>query len=80
VTTGLRLDEAGLREISSTIQNETRRFNLREGITSKDDTLPRRFFEEPLGKDGSVIRREDLGKMLQDYYALRGWSAEGVPT
>jgi aldehyde:ferredoxin oxidoreductase len=80
VTTGLRLDEAGLREISSTIQNETRRFNLREGITSKDDTLPRRFFEEPLGKDGRVIRREDLGKMLQDYYALRGWSAEGVPT
>ena len=79
VTTGLRLDEAGLREISSTIQNETRRFNLREGITSKDDTLPRRFFEEPLGKDGSVIRREDLGKMLQDYYALRGWSPEGVP-
>jgi len=79
VTTGLRLDEAGLREISSTIQNETRRFNLREGITSKDDTLPRRFFEEPLGKDGRVIRREDLGKMLQDYYALRGWSPEGVP-
>jgi aldehyde:ferredoxin oxidoreductase len=79
VTTGMKLDETGLRKISSTIQNEARRFNLREGITSKDDTLPRRFFDEPLGKDGKTIRREDLHKMLQDYYALRGWTPDGVP-
>jgi aldehyde:ferredoxin oxidoreductase len=79
MTTGLTLEEAGLRKISRNIQNETRRFNLREGITSKDDTLPKRFFEEPLGKEGKVIRREDLQKMLQDYYALRGWDSEGAP-
>jgi aldehyde:ferredoxin oxidoreductase len=79
VTTGLKLDEARLRKISSNIQNETRRFNLREGITPKEDTLPKRFFDEPLGKDGKTIRREDLQKMLQDYYALRGWSSEGIP-
>jgi len=79
LTTGLKLDEAGLRKISSTIQNATRKFNLREGLTPKDDTLPKRFFDEPLGKDGKVLRREDLQKMLQDYYALRGWSPEGIP-
>jgi aldehyde:ferredoxin oxidoreductase len=79
VTTGLKLDEFQLRKISSNIQNETRRFNLREGITSKDDTLPKRFFDEPLGKEGKIIRREDLQKMLQDYYALRGWNVEGIP-
>jgi len=79
VTTGLKLNEAQLRKISSTIQNETRRFNLREDITAKDDTLPKRFFDEPLGKDGKTIRREELQRMLQDYYALRGWSSEGVP-
>jgi aldehyde:ferredoxin oxidoreductase len=79
VTTGLKLDENGLRKISSNIQNQTRRFNLREGITSKDDTLPKRFFDEPLGKDGKTIRREDLQKMLQDYYGLRGWNSEGIP-
>ena len=79
MTTGLKLDEVGLRKISSTIQNETRRFNLREGMTPKDDTLPKRFFDEPLGKEGKTIRREDLRKMLQDYYALRGWSPEGIP-
>jgi aldehyde:ferredoxin oxidoreductase len=79
VTTGIKLDEGQLRKISSNIQNETRRFNLREGISSKDDILPKRFFDEPLGKEGKSIRREDLRKMLQDYYELRGWSAEGVP-
>jgi aldehyde:ferredoxin oxidoreductase len=79
LTTGLKLDEKGLRRISSAIQDETRRFNLREGITAKDDTLPRRFFDEPLGKDEKTIRREDFQKMLQDYYALRGWSSDGIP-
>lgn len=79
VTTGLQLDESQLRKISSTIQNETRKFNLREGLASRDDTLPKRFFDEPLGEEGKTIRREDLQKMLQDYYALRGWSDQGVP-
>jgi len=79
ITTGLKLDEAGLRKISSAIQNGTRRFNLREGITSKDDTLPKRFFDEPLGKEGKTIKREELQKMLQDYYALRGWTSDGIP-
>jgi len=79
MTTGLKLDEAGLRRISSTIQNETRRFSLREGLDPKDDTLPKRYFDEPLGKEGKTIRREDLSRMLQDYYALRGWSPEGIP-
>ncbi len=79
LTTGLKLDEKDLRKISSAIQDGTRRFNLREGLTPKEDTLPKRFFDEPLGKDGKTIRREEFQKMLQDYYALRGWSAEGIP-
>jgi aldehyde:ferredoxin oxidoreductase len=79
MTTGIKLDEAGLRKISSTIQNETRKFNLREGLKPNEDTLPKRFFDEPLGKDGKTMQREDLQKMLQDYYALRGWSSEGIP-
>ena len=52
---------------------------LREGLTPREDTLPERFFDEPLGKDRKTIRREELHKMLQDYYALRGWSSEGIP-
>ena len=79
VTTGLKLDEDGLRRVSSHIQDETRRFNLREGVTAKDDTLPKRFFDEPIGKEKKSIRREEFQTMLQDYYALRGWSLEGIP-
>lgn len=79
LTTGLELDEIGLRKISSAIQDATRRFNLREGITSKDDMLPVRFFEEALGEERKVISHENLRKMLQDYYSLRGWNAEGIP-
>jgi aldehyde:ferredoxin oxidoreductase len=48
-------------------------------MTPKDDTLPKRFFDEPLGKEGKTIRREDLQRMLQNYYALRGWNSEGIP-
>jgi aldehyde:ferredoxin oxidoreductase len=73
------LDEEGLRAISSSIQNATRRFNLREGLSPKEDTLPKRLFDEPLGKDKKTIRREDLQKMLQEYYSLRGWGSEGIP-
>lgn len=79
MTTGLKLDEKGLRKISSTIQTGTRRFNLREDPSAKEDILPKRFFDEPLGKEGKAIRREELSRMLQDYYAFRGWSPEGIP-
>lgn len=79
LTTGLKFEEPGLRKISSNIQNQTRLFNLREGITSNDDTLPKRFFEEPLGKDKKVIRKEELQKMLSEYYSLRGWDSSGMP-
>jgi aldehyde:ferredoxin oxidoreductase len=79
LTTGLKLDEGGLRKISSRIQDGTRKFSLREGLTPKDDMLPKRFFDEPLGKDRKILKRDDFQKMLQDYYALRGWSAEGIP-
>jgi aldehyde:ferredoxin oxidoreductase len=58
----------------------TRKFNLREGITKADDTLPKRFFEEPIGPEGKILKREDFEKMLGDYYRLRGWSSEGVPS
>ncbi|MCX7679288.1 MAG: aldehyde ferredoxin oxidoreductase family protein [Spirochaetes bacterium] len=54
-------------------------FNLREGITRKDDALPARFTEVPLisGKKNSVVR---LNRMLPAYYRLRGWDKNGVPT
>ena len=79
VTTGMDFDKDGLKKVASHVIDLTRRFNLREGITKADDTLPKRFFEEPLGEEGKVLKREDFDKMLTDYYRVRGWSEEGVP-
>lgn len=62
--------------------NLTRLFNLREGFTAEDDTLPERLFE-PLrnGKlRGVAIDRKDFGEALALYYQMAGWSADGVPT
>jgi len=54
----------------------------REGITRKDDLLPRRIMEEPLPEGmakGRSIRREMYDEMLDEYYQVRGWDSTGVP-
>jgi aldehyde:ferredoxin oxidoreductase len=64
------------------IFNLARLFNAREGMTRKDDLLPLRF-EEVLKEGGSAgesYPRKELEKLLDEYYRLRGWSAEGIPT
>lgn len=58
-------------------------FNVREGITRRDDTLPRRFMEPLLGgpTDGQAITEEELDSMLNDYYSICDWDVEtGIPT
>jgi aldehyde:ferredoxin oxidoreductase len=60
--------------------NLERLFNLREGFTHADDTLPPRFTQEQLPSGHSKVRPVDLEPMLEEYYRLRGWDAEGRPT
>ncbi len=78
-TLGLSLSREGLQRIASTVRDAVRIFNLREGMTGEADTLPRRFFEEPVGSGRTVITREDLAVMKAEYYALRGWNEKGEP-
>jgi len=79
MTTGMDLTKDQLRRIASNIQTATRIFNMREGVTRADDTLPRRFFEEPIGSKKSIITREDLERLKDDYYRLREWDENGIP-
>jgi len=54
----------------------------REGITRKDDMMPRRIMEEPLPEGmakGRVITSEMYDEMLDEYYQVRGWDNNGVP-
>ncbi|HEY72548.1 MAG: aldehyde:ferredoxin oxidoreductase [Chloroflexi bacterium] len=71
--TGLELDKAGLQALSARIADNIRRFNLREGMTPADDTLPKRFLQEPLEPSGETLSEAELEQMLGEYYALRGW-------
>jgi aldehyde:ferredoxin oxidoreductase len=59
-----------------------RLFNLRQGFTAADDTLPPRLFE-PLqngARAGCSIDREAFRRALQLYYRMAGWDEDGVPT
>ncbi len=56
-----------------------RLYNLREGFTTADDRLPKRF-SEPLPKHPGLAP-DALRKIVTDYYKEYGWDAEtGVPT
>lgn len=69
-----------LLELGERVWNMEREFNLRAGITGSDDTLPKRLLTEPANTGPAEGRVADLPAMLSEYYELRGWSAEGVPT
>ena len=79
--TGLRISPAEVRRVGERIVNIERMFNVREGIRRQDDSLPRRFREEPLKEGASKGTVFDQEPMLDEYYGERGWDlSTGVPT
>jgi len=77
--TGLKHSYADMVKVGERINNIERLFNLREGYTRNDDTLPDRFLE-PLPDGQSKGQTFDVNRMLDTYYKLRGWDEQGVPT
>jgi aldehyde:ferredoxin oxidoreductase len=74
--TGNSYTPEGLERLGERIWNLERLFNMKAGITGKDDTLPPRILKEPRVKNRVVV----LDKLLPEYYQLRGWDKNGVPT
>lgn len=69
-----------LMEVGERIWNLERAFNLKAGFSAKDDTLPGRMLTEG-GKTGPYQGKvANLAAMMPEYYQVRGWTAEGVPT
>ncbi|MDD9949185.1 MAG: aldehyde ferredoxin oxidoreductase family protein [candidate division Zixibacteria bacterium] len=66
--------------IGERIWNIERLWNLKAGLTAADDTLPKRLMEEAHKEGPSAGVTVDLDAMLPDYYAARGWTADGRPT
>ncbi|RMG38626.1 MAG: aldehyde ferredoxin oxidoreductase [Gammaproteobacteria bacterium] len=69
-----------LLELGERVWNLERQFNLAAGITGADDTLPKRLLEEPAATGPAKGLVNKLDEMLPEYYQLRGWTPDGVPT
>jgi aldehyde:ferredoxin oxidoreductase len=81
--TGLEFSVNELREVGRRVTDLERLINLREGVTRADDTLPARYFDEPMtGRktQGHHIDREQFQVMLDEYYDLHGWDRDGRPS
>jgi aldehyde:ferredoxin oxidoreductase len=69
-----------LEQVGERIWNMERQFNLAAGLTKADDNLPPRLLKEPAKTGPAKGLVNGLDQMLPEYYELRGWDAEGVPT
>lgn len=72
------LDKLNL--LGERIWNMEKQFNLAAGFTKADDNLPPRLTTEPAKTGPAKGLVNGLAKMLPEYYELRGWDTEGVPT
>lgn len=67
-------------EAGERIWNIEKIFNLRAGISSEEDKLPKRLLEEPIKEGPSKGWVHKLDELLPKYYEARGWDTNGVPT
>ncbi len=78
--TGWDVTAEELRGTARRIITAKKLYNIREGWTPAEDTLPPRFFQESLPTGvaaGAALPRQRLQAMIQAYYAERGWDREG---
>ena len=63
--------------------NVLKAYNVRQGLSRKDDNWPDRFYDEPLPDGpakGAKLSRQTIDGLLDEYYALRGWDQKtGLP-
>jgi len=76
--TGFDYSVSELLKAGDRIHNIKRVFNIKCGITEKDDTLPPRSLE-PTNEGGNAGKVPDIKKMMAEYYEFRGWK-NGIPT
>jgi aldehyde:ferredoxin oxidoreductase len=82
VATGSSHTADSLMKVGERLTHLARSYNLRNGRTHKDDTLPGRFFkEESLAgfMRGKKLEPEYFNSIVRKYYALRKWNDLGEP-
>jgi aldehyde:ferredoxin oxidoreductase len=82
LSTGLAFTPKELKMVGERIYTLERMMLVKGGISRQDDTLPKRYFNEPIPDGparGEVISQEEFDKMLDEYYRLHGWEENGIP-
>jgi len=74
--TGMKVTARSLRKAGERIVNLQRAYNIREGLSRKDDALPSRFVEEPIPDGPCRGQTVNLEAMLNEYYETRGWDVK----
>ncbi|MBA7570426.1 putative oxidoreductase YdhV [subsurface metagenome] len=80
--TGIPMSPDKLNNACEKMLNLERLFNIQEGLTREDDTLPRRAFEEEIASGpskGLKLSAEAFNKLVEEYYELHGWDSNGIP-
>jgi len=79
--TGQDIDEEAGMKIAQKIAILTRAYNVRLGISRKDDRPPEKFFQEPSTPPIlPAVDRTIFDKSMDAYYELKGYNREGIPT
>ncbi len=77
---GWEYSDEEILQIGERIWNLERMFNIQAGFSKEDDTLPDRLLNEPIPSGPAKGKVVELDKMLAEYYEVRGWDKEGIPT
>ncbi|MBX9626948.1 MAG: aldehyde ferredoxin oxidoreductase family protein [Gemmataceae bacterium] len=78
--TGWDVTADELRATARRVIDAKKLFNIREGWTPAEDTLPKRFLGEPLpdgSAPGAALPEGRLRAMIRAYNLARGWTEEG---
>ncbi len=79
LVTGFKLTIGSFIKTGERGYNLERIINLRQGLKGRDDTLPKRLISD-LQRADDVDSRVKLQEMIKDYYKIRGWDEQGIPT
>jgi aldehyde:ferredoxin oxidoreductase len=83
LATGMELSPEELMKVGERIYTLERQYLVRLGLARKDDALPPRYLNEPIPygpSKGEFFRRDELERMLDEYYQLHGWDRDGIPS
>jgi len=78
--TGRDIAQDEILKTGERIYNLKRMYNVRCGITRKDDTVPTRMLREKRGEGGAAENLPPFSETLDEYYRYRDWDQNGIPT